>query len=78
MNFPRRQFLHLASGAAALPTLSRIAKAQTYPIRPVRIVVGFPPGGVFDILARLMGHWLSVLLGQQFVIDNRPGERDRP
>jgi tripartite-type tricarboxylate transporter receptor subunit TctC len=73
MNFPRRQFLHLASGAAALPTLSRIAKAQTYPIRPVRIVVGFPPGGVFDILARLMGHWLSVLLGQQFVIDNRPG-----
>jgi tripartite-type tricarboxylate transporter receptor subunit TctC len=72
MKLPRRQFLHLAAGAAALP-LSCIAWAQTYPTRPVRIVVGFPPGGGADITARLIGQWLSERLGQQFVIDNRPG-----
>ena len=66
----RRQFLHLAAGAAALPAVSRIAMAQTYPARPVRIVVCFPPGGVADILARLMGQWLSERLGHQFVIEN--------
>jgi tripartite-type tricarboxylate transporter receptor subunit TctC len=69
----RRQFMHLAAGAAALPAVSRIARAQAYPARPVRIIVGFPPGGGTDILARLMGQWLSERLGQQFVIENRPG-----
>src|SRR5262245_38297520 len=70
----RRQFLHLAAGAAALPALSRIAWAQAYPSRPVRLIVGFPAGGsASDIVARLMGQWLSERLGQQFVIDNRPG-----
>jgi len=73
MRLPRRQFLSLASGAAALPAVSRIAWAQTYPSRPVRIVVGFPPGGLGDILARLMGQWLSDRLSQPFVIENRPG-----
>ena len=73
MKFPRRQFLHLAAGAAALPAVSRFAWAQTYPTRPVRIIVGFAAGGPNDILARLMGQWLSERLGQPFVIENRPG-----
>jgi len=73
MKLPRRTFLHLAAGAAALPAISRIARAQAYPSRPVRVVVGAPPGGGHDIIARLMGQWLSERLGQPFVIDNRPG-----
>jgi tripartite-type tricarboxylate transporter receptor subunit TctC len=73
MKFPRRQFLHLAAGAAALPAVSRFAWAQAYPTRPVRLVVGFPPGGPTDIVARLMGQWLLERLGQPLVIENRPG-----
>jgi tripartite-type tricarboxylate transporter receptor subunit TctC len=73
MKLPRRKFLHLAAGAAALPAVSRIARAQAYPTRPVRIIVGFAPAGTTDIAARLMGQWLSERLGQQFVIENRPG-----
>jgi tripartite-type tricarboxylate transporter receptor subunit TctC len=73
MKLPRRQFLHLAAGAAALPAVSRFAWAQTYPSRPVRIVVPAAPGGPYDILARLIGQWLTERLGQPFVIENRPG-----
>ena len=73
MKLPRRQFLHLAACAAALPAVSRVGWAQAYPTRPVRWIVGFPPGGTFDIVARLLGQWLSERLGQQFVIENRPG-----
>jgi tripartite-type tricarboxylate transporter receptor subunit TctC len=73
MKLPRRQFLHLAAGAAALPATSRIARAQAYPARPVRVIVPFAPAGTTDILARLIGQWLSARLGQQFVIENRPG-----
>jgi tripartite-type tricarboxylate transporter receptor subunit TctC len=73
MKLLRRQFLHLAAGAVALPAVSRIALAQTYPTRPVRWIVGYPPGGATDIAARLMGQWLSERLSQPFVIENRPG-----
>ena len=73
MNLPRRRFLHLAAGAAVLPTASRLATAQAYPARPARIVSGFPPGGVNDIYARLIGQWLSERLGQSFFVENRPG-----
>src|SRR5881296_2207837 len=73
MRLSRRQFLRLAAGAAALPALSHIARAQDYPARPVRLVVGFAPAGAQDVLARLIGQWLSERLGQQFIIDNRPG-----
>src|SRR5947207_8934855 len=73
MKLPRRQFLHLAAGASALPAVSRVARAQGYPTRPVRVIVPFAPAGTTDILARLIGQWLSERLGQQFVIENRPG-----
>jgi len=73
MKLPRRRFLHLATGAAALPALSRIARAQTYPSRSVRVIVGQAPGSGSDIAARLIGQWLSERLGQPFVVENRPG-----
>ena len=73
VKLPRRKFLHLAAGTAALPALSRIASADIYPTRPVRIIVGYPPGGVTDIVARLIAPWLSERLGQSFVVENRPG-----
>ncbi len=73
MNLRRRQFLHLAASATAFLAAPRIAQAQNYPARPVRLIVGFTPGGAADISARLIGQWLSERLGQQFVIENRPG-----
>src|SRR5262245_18613250 len=73
MKLSRRQFLHLAAGAIALPMVSRIAIAEAYPTRPVRIIVGAPAGGGSDIQARLMGQWLSERLGPAFIIENRPG-----
>ena len=73
MKFPRRKLLHLATGFAALPVLSRLASAQSYPSRPVRIVAAFAAGGGVDITARLIGQWLSDRLGQSFVVENRPG-----
>src|SRR5262245_10371784 len=73
MKLPRRKFLHLAAGAAAVPAVSHLAWAQAYPARPVRIIVGFAPSGAGDIVARLIGQWLSERLGQQFIVENRPG-----
>ena len=73
MTLARRSFLRFAAGAAAFPTVSRIAMAQTYPLRPVHVIVSFAAGGPTDILARLIGQWLSERLGQPFVIENRPG-----
>jgi tripartite-type tricarboxylate transporter receptor subunit TctC len=73
MKLPRRNFLHLAANAAALPAVSRFAWAESYPSRQVRIIVGFPAGGPSDIIARLIGQWLSERLGQPIIVDNRPG-----
>src|SRR5262245_50754801 len=73
MRLPRRQLLHLVAGVLALPGLPRIAAAQTYPTRPVRVIVGWPPGGTTDIATRLIAQWLSERLGQPFVVENRPG-----
>jgi tripartite-type tricarboxylate transporter receptor subunit TctC len=73
MKLPRRTFLHLAAGAAALPAVPRFAWAQTYPSRPVRLVVGLAAGTALDTIARLIGQWLSERLGQPFIIENRPG-----
>jgi tripartite-type tricarboxylate transporter receptor subunit TctC len=73
MKLPRRSFLRLAVSAAALQAVSRVARAQAYPSRPVRIIVGFPAGGTADIGARLIGQWLAERLGQQFIVENRPG-----
>jgi tripartite-type tricarboxylate transporter receptor subunit TctC len=73
MKLPRRQFLRLAAGLSVLPFALRITRAQTYPTRPVRMIVPFAPAGTTDILARLIGQWLSERLGQSFIIENRPG-----
>jgi len=73
MKLPRRTFLHLAAAATALPTMPRVALALDYPTRPVHLIVGYPPGGVTDIVARLIAPWLSERLGQSFVVENRPG-----
>src|ERR1044072_4463994 len=73
MEFPRRKFLNLAAGAAALPSFSSFAQAESYPTKPVRLVVQVPAGSAPDIIARIVGEWMSEKMGQQFVIDNRPG-----
>src|SRR5215472_5246114 len=73
MKLPRRTFLQLAAGAAALPAVSHVARAQTYPTRPVRLIIGYPPGASADITARLIGQWLSERLGQPVVVESRPG-----
>jgi tripartite-type tricarboxylate transporter receptor subunit TctC len=73
MKLPRRQFFHLAAGAAVLPATTRIARAESYPSRPVRIIVGFQAGTASDIIARLIAQWFSDRLGQQFIVENRPG-----
>src|SRR5262252_8700467 len=73
MNIARRRFLRLAAGATTLPAVSRIARAQAYPSRPVRLIVGFPAGAGADIVARILGRWLSERLGQEFIIENKPG-----
>jgi tripartite-type tricarboxylate transporter receptor subunit TctC len=73
MRLPRRRFLRLTAGAAALPALSRIAPAQVYPARPVHLIIGYTPGGSADLTARLIGQWLSERLGQTIVVDSRPG-----
>src|SRR5215813_14060784 len=73
MQLPRRRFLRLAGGAVALPYVSTIASAQTYPAKPVRLIIGYTPGGSADLTARLMAQWLSERLGQQFLVEPRPG-----
>jgi tripartite-type tricarboxylate transporter receptor subunit TctC len=73
MKLPRRQFLHLAAGAMTLPAISRFARAETYPSRPVHLIIGYPPGGSADITARIAAQWLSERLGQQFIVESRPG-----
>src|SRR5881227_1575886 len=73
MMYRRRAFLRVAAAAAALPIVSRLARAEGYPTRPVRIIVGFPAGGPTDIVARVMAQWLSERLGQEFIVENRPG-----
>src|SRR5262245_29121923 len=73
MKLPRRNFLHLAAGAAMVPAVSRVAWAQAYPSRPVRLIVGFPAGGTNDIHARLIADWLSKQFGRSFIVENRPG-----
>jgi tripartite-type tricarboxylate transporter receptor subunit TctC len=73
MKLPRRRFLHLAAGVAALPAVSRVARAQAYPARPVRLLIGFAAGGTQDVIGRLLGQWLTERLGQQIIIENRPG-----
>src|ERR1700758_4699265 len=73
MKLPRRNLLHLAAGAAAVPAISHFAWAQAYPTRPVHVIVGFTAGNNIDIVARLIGQWLSERLGQPFIIENRPG-----
>src|SRR5262245_48455644 len=73
MKLPRRRFLRLAASLAALPAVPRIARAQAYPSRPVRLIVGYPPGGATDAMARLIAQQLSERFGQQFIVDNRPG-----